>query len=160
MASIAEQIVSRSLRAILADQATGADITNDERLRETLSGLEYFIPEIIGEIHQEWDDEGLDGILPLRALKTENHEVEIIGHCIVLTDQSVVPLHLRLQVSPSGDVVTWLECKLGERGGRGMFREPYGAPRASTKLLAATKPGQEPIDWAYKVTYGERHLDA
>jgi hypothetical protein len=49
-ASRAEQCISRSLRVILADLPIGANIPSSEQFEDVLSGLEYFLPEILGEI--------------------------------------------------------------------------------------------------------------
>jgi hypothetical protein len=70
MASRAEQIVSRSLRAILSDLADGASIAEGEQFREFLTGLEYFVPEVLSEVYPEWRKESLDGFYPLVAKKT------------------------------------------------------------------------------------------
>jgi hypothetical protein len=44
MASIPEQRLSRSLRAILADLPVGASLPDSEQYREVLTDLQYFIP--------------------------------------------------------------------------------------------------------------------
>jgi hypothetical protein len=69
MASRAEQAVSRSFRVILADLPTGGNIPDSEQLRWVLSGLEWFLPEILAEVYPEWERRGLDGIHPALARK-------------------------------------------------------------------------------------------
>lgn len=61
MASRAEQTLSRSLRAILTDLPNGASIPDSEQFQEVLSGLEYFVTEVLGEIYPVWHQESLDG---------------------------------------------------------------------------------------------------
>jgi hypothetical protein len=140
MVSIAEQNVVRSLRAILADYSAGADITRAKRLREVISYLEYFIPEVLCEIHQKWDHEGLDGVLPIVARKVGDRELAIAGHCTLISDQSLAPLEICLRLSAVDDVVSWLICKLDQRGERGMVRSSYyRSPSHSTKLLAVAQ---------------------
>jgi hypothetical protein len=156
MASRAEQSISRSLRAILAGLPDGAGVADSDQFREVLCGLEYFPPEVLGEIHPEWNQESLDGVIPLVARKTRDAEAEIFGLCIIISDQTLTPLHLCLQVSASRDEVSWLECKLGERGELGMVRTPYQALNATRKRLYALEGRADMIDWAYKVTFGHR----
>ena len=156
MASRAEQSLSRSLLAILGELPNGGSIADSEQFQEVLSGLEYFLPEVLGEIHPEWNRESLDGVLPLEARKTGEREAEIFGLCIILSDQTLTPLHLRLRVAPSNDEVSWLECKLGERGGHGMMRTPYHLLNAVAKRLYALEGRADLIDWVYEVTFGRR----
>ena len=151
-----EEIVSRSLRGILAALPAGGLIQRDERFNDVLSALEYFVPEVLAEIHHEWRREGLDGVLPLRARKVSELAAELVGHCILISDQTVVPVHLRLQIAPGEDKVSWLELRLGQRGERGIVRTPYDALPASGKLLQVLENSENHLDWAYQVTYGER----
>ena len=157
MASSIEQRVSRSLRAILADLPDGASIGDSEQFRQVLSGLEFFLPhQVLSEIYPEWNHESLDGILPLVARKTGDGEAEIFGLCIIISDQTLTPLHIRLRVAASTDEVSWLECRLGERGKHGMVRTPYESASAVSKRLYALDGKAELIDWVYKVTFGHR----
>lgn len=154
----AEEILSRSLRAVLADLPLGADIPNSEDLRWFLSGLEYFIPQVIGEIHPEMLGQAGDGVYPIVARKTGDGEIECLGHFLFIADQKLTPIHLKLQLAETGDSVSWLECCLGERGEHGMVRTPYGSPGASTRLLLALTTRAPSLDWCYVVTFGERRL--
>jgi hypothetical protein len=158
MASRAEQKISRSLRAILADLPSGASFADSEQLPDVLTGLEYFLPVVLGEIHQEWKQEGLDGVLPLAARKTGDGEAEIFGLCIILSDQTLAPLHLHLQIADFDEEISWLECRLGERGQHGMMRTPYCELTAMKKRLHTLEGRADLIDWVYKVTFGQRRL--
>jgi hypothetical protein len=158
MASTLEQRLSRSLRSILADLPNGESLPDSEQFREVLTGLEWFIPVVLAEIYREWNFQGLDGVVPVQARKTGEGEVEIFGLCILICDQTLAPLHLRLQVAASGAEVSWLECRLGERGEHGMVRTPYDALGAAAKRLHALQGRAEQIAWVYKVTFGDRRL--
>jgi hypothetical protein len=81
------------------------------------------------------------------------HEIEIIGLCILISDQTLTPLHIRLYISPEEDEIVWLECKLGEMGPDGMIRVPYGSSRAN-KLADAERINT--IKWVYCVGFGQR----
>src|ERR1022692_459377 len=138
VASKAEAIISRSLRTILADLPMGADIPDTEAFRQAvLSGLEWWLPGVIGEIHPEWLRMALDGIYPVVARKTVDGEAEIFGQCIFIDDQTLTPIYLRLQIAHTKDEISWLECKVGKRlegkpsetSEHGMVRLPYQSLR-------------------------------
>jgi hypothetical protein len=156
MTSIPEQKLSRSLRLVLADLRNGASVPDSEQFREVLTSLQYFIPVILGEIHREWKFWGLDDVLPTKARRTGEGEIEIFGLCCFVSDQTLTPVHLYLQVSTSTDEVSWLECKLGESGENGMLRTPWPSSSAMSKLLYTLKGREETIEWVYKVTCGDR----
>lgn len=156
MASKSEEITSRCLRAILAGLPTGATIDDSPEFREALTGLEWFLPEVLAEIHKEWTGESLDGIYPHLACKIGEQTVEILGLCILLSDQTLTPIHLRLQLSFATDEVSWLELRLGEKGQHGMVRTPYGSEGSIYKRLHALIGRADTMGWVYKVTFGER----
>lgn len=97
MASFAEQSVSRSLHAVLAELPVGADISESDDFKSLLSGLERFVPELLLELHAEWERESLDGIYSFSARKTGTREAAIFGVCILISDQTLTPLEIRLQ---------------------------------------------------------------
>jgi hypothetical protein len=156
MVSICEQRLSRSLRAVLADLPNCASIPDSEQYREVLTALQYFIPVVLGEIHREWTFQGLDDVVSVDARKTGEVEVEIFGVCCIVSDQTLTPLHVHLQVAASDDEISWLECRLGERGHDGMVRKPYRFLREMTKRLRTLEGRVDLIDWVYKVTFGKR----
>jgi hypothetical protein len=153
--SKAEQQVSSSLRAALADLPAGASIGNSEPLRPVLEGLESFITECIAEICPQCDS--LDGAIPLLARKLKEGEAELLGVCILISDQTYSPLHLRVQISPYADEISWFECRLGEKS---LVRPPYGSREADKlmKRLYALDWRVDAFDWEYRVTFGARRL--
>jgi hypothetical protein len=153
MQSPAEHILVRSFRSILADLPTGFEIEESAEFRSALNALEFFVSEVLSEIHSEWRGEALDGVIPLTSRKTGEREVEILGLCILLSDQTVTPIQLRLQIAPASDEVSWFECRLGERGREGMVRTPY---ERRSKRLYALEGRTDSIDWVYQVTFGDR----
>jgi hypothetical protein len=156
MVSIAEQRLSRSLRAVLADLPIGASIADSEQYPAVLTALAYFIPIILGELYREWRFQGLDGVVPVEARKTGEGEAEIFGVCYLICDQTLTPLHVHLQVAASNDEISWLECRLGERGRGGMVRKPSCFLREMTNRLRRLDGRVDLIDWVYKVTFGKR----
>jgi hypothetical protein len=156
MGSSLEQRIGRSLRAVLAGLPDGASIDDSERFREFLCGLEFFLPQVLGEVYSEWRHEGLDGVLTLEARKVGEGGADIFGLCIILSDQTLTPVHLRLQAAAPGDEVSWLECRLGERARKGMVRIPYQSLHVVSKRLYALAGKAHEIDWVYRVTFGRR----
>jgi hypothetical protein len=157
MASRVEQQVGHFLSTILANLPNGATIPDSEQFRDALSGLEAFIPGVLGELHPEWTYESLDGILPLVARKTREGEAEIFGECILTSDQTRTPIHLRLQTSTSGDEISWLELRLGELGEHGLLRTPYeSANTANKRVYGFSEQGSDASKWAYEVTFADR----
>ena len=76
MTHTSEQIISRSIRAVLSES---------EQFRKILLGFEFFLPAVLAEIHPEWEREALDGVLPLCAFKRCDREADIrsrSGWCI------------------------------------------------------------------------------
>src|SRR5688572_15559229 len=98
MASKAEEIASRSLRGVLGGIPVGATIGDSPEFQEALTGLEWFLPDVLAEIHSEWSGESLDGIYSHIAHKTGEGEAEIYGLCILLSDQTLTPINIRLQL--------------------------------------------------------------
>jgi hypothetical protein len=179
MASGAERVVTNVLSAILSGVPDGCDISHCEPFAELLAALEGFILQVLREAQPEWEHESLDGVLPVFARKTRDGEVEILGLCILISDQTLSPFHLRLELAASGEEISWLECRLGERSTlgtksnilmwqlerrlnklgqkleEGMLQTPYGSSKA-TKRLHALRGDPAEIEWFYKVAFGER----
>jgi hypothetical protein len=157
MASRAEEIASRCLRASLPELRPEAFIPTSDHFREFLSALEWVISELLIENYSWWRREGLDGFELAIARKLAAEEVELIGLCLLVSSQHWTPLHLRLRIARHADEIEWLYCKLGEAGSGdgGMVRAPYGSLRA-TKLLYSLEGRLESISWAYTVTRGSR----
>ncbi|MEZ6138981.1 MAG: hypothetical protein R3B84_00285 [Zavarzinella sp.] len=163
MASKAEQAVSRSLRTILADLPNGASFiayTPDglfsEHLLDLFGGLEFFLPQVLRRTHPEWAHESLDGFRPLVGRKIGNSAAEIFGLCILITDQTLTPIHLHIQASSTADEISWLECKLGEASEKGVVRTPWPSGNATDNLVHALEGRADSIEWVYTVGLGTR----
>ena len=154
-ASNAELYLCKHLRPMLASVPVECVLADSDELRRTLSALEWFLPEVLQEVHREWSGEGLDGIYPALAKKVRDREIEIVGLCCFVSDQTLTPLHVQLQLDPTQDEVSWLECWLGEDSGNGMRRVPYTDANVHGSMLHVLRR-LDSIDWVYHVGYGER----
>jgi hypothetical protein len=152
-ASIAEQHLANELRLTLAGIPIGAAITGSESFRAVLTSLEYFIPEMLREVHADWQHESLDGVFPEMARKTGENEIEISGTCILISDQTMTPIHVLLRIAADDNEIEFLDCKLGETGPNGMIRVPYGSNRVGKIAVSGRL---DKINWVYHVGFGER----
>lgn len=153
--SKAESELCKHLRSMLSSLPSQCTLDESEETCYALSALAWFLPEVLQELHPEWKGESLDDIYPAVTCKTADNEIELIGLCCLLSDQTLTPLHLRLQVDSTQDAVSWLECRLGENTADGMRREPYTHSIVNGNKLHILKR-LDSIDWVYHVGYGER----
>lgn len=87
--------------------------------------------------------------------KTGDREIEFIGLAIFITDQTLTPVHFRLQLSSDHKRVSWIDLRLGELTELGCRREPYGSATVHGTMLHAV--GRlDTIEWYYHVGYGQR----
>lgn len=103
-----EQRVARCVRSITAGVSLQGSIEETAELREFLAALQYYLPEVLRELHHEWERESLDGVYHDVAQKTGENEIDVAGICILISDQKLVPFHLRLRVSSAEDEVSTL----------------------------------------------------
>lgn len=156
MASRGEEFASHSLRAILTELPTGTAIEDSEEYQHALTGLFWFLPDVLGEVYAEWKFIGLDGLYPVVARKTAEREIEFFGQCCFVSDQTLTPVHIRLQVAPRVDEISWMELRVGAMGRGGMVRMPYSAKSRGHKRLYTMIGRENEIQWVYKVSFGER----
>lgn len=147
--------MAQSLRILLNQTAVGASFEETEDYRLLMGALDYFIPEVLSEIHPEWKSDTLDGVIPLAAERTGEREAVFFGISWLIGDQSIVPTYIQLQIDPVLDRVNWLECRIGERRLQGMLRRPGSS---FDKQLYLLQGREDRIDWAYHVTFGEKNL--
>jgi hypothetical protein len=151
----AERVLCESLRPHLAPLPVGGVIGQSAEAMNAIRGLDWFVQEVLAEIHPEWKGEGIDDIYPAAVRKTGDDEVEIVGVCCLIRDQTLTPMHVRLQLNPREYTVSWLECRLGESTADGMHREPHSLHAVERQKLRVVQQ-MDTIDWAYHVGYGER----
>jgi len=155
MTSTAEEIASRYLRAVLAALSPGATIGDSDDFNSFQSALERVIPSMLEEEYSWWRHESLDAFRFAVSRMVGPDEAEFIGLCLLISDQTWIPLHLRLRIAPQSDNIEWLECGLGESGADngGMVRTPYGSLRR-TKVLYSVVNRLDSIQWVYTITRG------
>lgn len=159
MASGVEEKLAKQLRAALARAEIGETLDSFEEFIKALTALDWLLPGILGEVHSHWKGRSFDGFLEHRSTKIGPASAEVFGMISLISDMTMVPIHVRLRVSQTVDEIEWLECRVGEVGGDsgGMIRHPIS--KAYRKRKSSSPRSVDAIDWAYAVTYGEPDSD-
>jgi hypothetical protein len=156
-----EQRVAASLRTLLQGKRIGSDLLHDEQAWDARhdfeASLEFYLPGVLAEIYREWQRESLDGFYFTVGKKKGEFAAEFFGLCIIISDQTLTPIHVCFAIAADRDEVTWLECRLGERDGTGMVRIPYHLKSVADKRVLALNGRADSIDWIYKVEFGGRN---
>ena len=146
--SKAEEAAGRTLRSVLADVSEGEQIAESEDFQELQSALEYFLPSILRDTYPaQWRHESLDAFRFAVARKTGPLEAELLGLCLLISDQTWTPVHIHLRAAAEAEAISWVSCKLGDGGpaGKRMTRLPYESTKVS-KLLFSVSEHPENID--------------
>ena len=116
--------------------------------------LELFIPGILRQRYPEWEKESLDGIFVARATKIGCAAAELVGTCMLISDQTVTPFLLDLNVSQEGDfdAVTAVRVMLGEPGSGplGISGPPCNS-RDAQRLLMSLVDRIDEVAWSYTI---------
>ncbi|GAB5405737.1 MAG: hypothetical protein Aurels2KO_39680 [Aureliella sp.] len=142
---------------MLRSHSVGDSIAATTDEGSIFASLEFFLPGVLREIHAEWQHESLDGIYPAVFRKTGDREIELVGSALFISDQTLTPIHVRLQLSLDLGSVSWIDLKIGELKAGKCRREPYGSAEAHGAMLDVTNR-LDSIDWYCHVGYGERQL--
>ncbi|GMA16509.1 hypothetical protein E5F05_13865 [Deinococcus metallilatus] len=115
--------------------------------------LELYIPQLLSHSYSEWERESLDGVFLTSARKTGLGTAELIGMCILISDQTVTPFFIRLVLASSRDSVASYQVLLGEPGGGrlGISGPPCKSPDAQ-RLLETVGTRLNNIRWSYATT--------
>lgn len=154
-----EQQISRALALVLDRLSVGEAVPDDSpEFRDALSGIEHLLPTILRQAYDHWRWESIDGFRLRVARKTGPAEAECVGLAILGSDQTMTPVHLRLQICVATQKIVRLECELGEAGtGQGgLLRMPYDSVAANEWLKRVSSTGKAPaIDWVYRVQFSQ-----
>ena len=155
-----EQSIANRARLVLDGVRSGDDVPfpdymslepRDLPFYGLMSGLEYFVREVIGEVeHCAY----LDGLMPYRVRKLAPLEADIIGACWYIEEQTLAPFHVQFRVSPQVDVLDWCYCCLGELRPYGEITWPGSVGATTVGLKIASRLDQ--VRWKHCVEYGER----
>ena len=150
MTATAEAVAARSAETILAAHSVGDDIAETEALADLLSALELVIPSVLRLTYPaEWRFESLDGFRLALAQKISATELELLGLCLLISDQTWTPFTARLRQSPDRSSISAISCQVGacDRSNE-MTRLPHGSARES-KLLSEVSERVGKIRWRF-----------
>src|SRR5439155_15185248 len=71
---------------------------------DVCASLELLLPRVLRPSYPDWEKESLDGIFVARATKTGSVTMELVGTCILISDQTVTPFVVDLEVVRATDV--------------------------------------------------------
>jgi hypothetical protein len=112
--------------------------------------LEVFLPRRLRERYPEWEKESLDGIFVARAIKTGARRAEFVGTCILITDQTLTPFVVELEVAEPNGPVTVQRLRLGEPGSGPLgISGPEANSKEAERLLASIVGRVDDIAWSY-----------
>lgn len=113
--------------------------------------LELLIPKILREKHAEWDKESIDGFFFSSTVMSDDTSAQLVGTCILISDQTVTPFALNLSLlDPTA--FRSLRIRLGEPGeGRLGISGPACNSPAAQKMLLALNARLDRVNWAYDV---------
>ncbi len=143
-----ESIVASDLNALLEKNAVGTAL-NVEPSADLLSSLEYYIPLLLSRHYSKWESESLDGILLASAQRIDSQTAEFAGVCILMSDQTVTPVFIRLTLGALCDSISSYQVFLGESGG-GRLGISHPLSKAQ-ELLMTIIARQKTIEWSYIV---------
>ncbi|MDP3236531.1 MAG: hypothetical protein Q8N26_27315 [Myxococcales bacterium] len=127
------------------------EVPPDSRL---CSSLEFFLPQLLKARFAKWRWESLDGFFVARATCTGPTAVELIGTCILISDQTVTPFLVQLEVlrSASSSSVAVPRLLLGEPGGGqlGISGPPCNSTAAS-RLFSELLDRIADVKWSYTI---------
>ncbi|MEQ1507826.1 MAG: hypothetical protein ABMB14_36695 [Myxococcota bacterium] len=148
--SKAEGALARALRGMLSSLPTGAQVATVSL--DVCESLERFAPELLRLEHAAWEGESLDGVMPTRVIKTGPDTIEMLGTCILISDQTVTPFLFEFEVAEGRDAIRMYHLRLGEPGDGplGISGPPCNsgaATRLASRLEGRLELGR--VAWVY-----------
>ncbi|WP_157463736.1 hypothetical protein [Deinococcus pimensis] len=141
--------LARALRAVLDPMPEGA-VFEVHPSSDLASLLEVYLPRLLARRYPQWAWETLDAVFVTRARKVGPRAADLAGAALLMSDQTLTPLSVRLALAESGDEVASYEVRLGEPGG-GRLRVSgplYGRSGVFVESVAARL---DDIAWVYRV---------
>ena len=148
-----EQKYSGVLRAILNQSLTGKEIEESSKFKYFLGWMERFIPAMLREVYPQWKFESIDAFRSAQIQRNGENEIEYLGLCLLISDQTWTPIHFRIRVSSQGDKIDYFQCCLGKQGDGqlGIERIPYHYSKVAYKQLNSLIESYNSIKWVYKI---------
>ncbi len=150
--------IATEVEAVTSGVVLGATFTMPPGQR-LCSRLEVFLPRVLTERSPKWKWESLDGFFIARATRTGPAGVELVGTCILMSDQTVTPFLVQLDATRADGTLT-LEVPrlvLGEPGGGqlGISGPPCNSP-AANRLFTGLLDRLADVQWSSRLSEAPR----
>src|SRR5271155_4815754 len=109
-----ERLAARQL-ADLVEQGVVGESVPVSSSSDICDTLELLIPQVLRAEHPEWERESIDGFSFSLAERRGIASAEFAGTCILISDQTVTPFRLELNVADDGRLRPSV-IRLGESG--------------------------------------------
>ena len=141
--------IASNLSEMLQGLDVGAPLTWDPA-SQLSTHLQFFVTRLLQAHHREWKSESLDAIFCSRACKTGDMAVRLVGTCVLITDQTVAPFMLDMELGFQSKIVASFDLLLGEPGGGklGISGPPCNSSKAGLLLLNLPYRLEE-VCWTY-----------
>lgn len=150
MDSKAEIFTCKLIRDATKHLDIGNAISESNNLQNILSGLERLIPSFLSQEYEFWKHESLDGIFPLKVLKTDINELYLIGMCVLISDQTMIPVCLKIKTEINSDTINTFICKVGENVNNNLFKFTYSSNEWEKKLYTLN---ENTVKWYYEIEF-------
>lgn len=116
---------------------------------ELFSTLEYLVAALLRRDHPEWRYESIDGFFCAHAVRTGERTLELLGTCVLISDQAVTPFALTIGLHSDGSLDA-LHVRLGEPGtGQLGISGPTCHSAAADRLLWRLADRVDDVEWVY-----------
>jgi hypothetical protein len=144
--------IASELNILLNNCSIGSDLEIKPPIK-ILYLLELYIPRLLSQKYLEWDYESLDGFYLSNARKISAEAVEFSGLCILISDQTVTPFAMYLELNSFHDLIASYQVLLGESGGGSLgISGPSCNSAQAEKLLKSLPMRLNTILWSYRMT--------
>lgn len=147
-----EEDVGRAISSLLAGREEGASLDQrSDDFHALCRTLEFFLPAVLSEVYDFWRGESLDAFRIALARKTGPSSAELLGLCLLISDQSWTPFELLVRIAPTGQAIETLTLRVGEPGpGKGgLLRMPWGS-RGVDRFAAHLLERRVEIPWVFE----------
>jgi hypothetical protein len=137
------------IRDALLQLNVGETISESGVLNDILSGLERLIPSFLSVQFEFWKHESLDGIFPLKVLKIDINELYLIGMCVLISDQTIIPVCLTIKLNNDNDTINSFKCKIGENVNNKLNKFEFSSNAWKRKLYSLD---ENKITWYFNTS--------
>jgi hypothetical protein len=142
------RLAANQFAAVLDGKAVGAALPLSSS-SDICATLELLIPAALRPRYPEWETESIDGFFFSSAVWSFEHSAEIAGTCILITDQTVTPFALDVELDDA-ETLRSFRIRLGEPGDGPLgISGPKCTSDAAREMLDGLNARLDQIAWVY-----------